>query len=268
MKNYAKPFEQINFGEYLMKISSLFLSFLFIIALNAKSAFEIDEAEYQHLDRLALKIDPNLITDKCSRWHNYTKIYALYFGPIKEKRLKFLEIGIYRGSSVKLWENYFKNAELHFIDVSLDNAVYFSQRAHYHIADQTNPDQLINVMKETGGEFDIIIDDGGHTMTQQIVSFQTLFPYLKRGGMYIIEDLHTSYWSDHYGGGGSIEHPKAGAGTAIQFLKDLIDDINYPGARTMRANNVSGVPEGELNIYRKKILGIHFYDSLCIIIKK
>jgi hypothetical protein len=254
-----------------MKSLSLFL-LLIVIHLNAEQAFEINKLEYQYLDQLTYELNPNQLVGKGSRWHDYMRVYALYFAPLKEKRLKLLEIGIQYGDSVKLWENYFKNAELHFIDICLDKVSYFSPRAHYHIADQENRSQLLNVMATTGGNFDIIIDDGGHTMSQQIVSFITLFPYLKSGGMYIIEDLHTSYWRElgpfKYNGNGSLEHPQAGNGTTIQFLKDLIDDVNYAGARTARANYIAGIPENERNIYREQILGIHFYDSMCIIIKR
>lgn len=253
------------------------LLFFFLIApclLMADRAFKINKKEYQYLDKLALTLDPKLITDKSSDWHNYTEIYSYYFGPIKDKPLKFLEIGIYKGSGVKLWENYFKNAELHFIDITFDYVQYSSKRSHYHLADQSNPDQLLQVVNTIGGKFDIIIEDGGHTMTQQIISFQTLFPYLNSGGLYIIEDLHTSYWHTYqgaiYGGYGTLENPKAGPNTAIQFLKDLIDDVNFVGARTASANHRKDLSAigPELNIYREQILGMHFYDSLCIIIKR
>lgn len=230
--------------------------------------FEIDEVEYQNLDQLALNQDSDFITDKSSIWHDYLKIYSFYFSPVRAKALKFLEIGIFQGRSVKLWENYFPNADLHFIDISLDACSYFSSRAKYHIADQENPSQLLNVVKEAGGDFDIIIDDGGHTMQQQIVSFITLFPHLKSGGLYVIEDLHTSYW--HYfnwGGGGTFEHPQSNSSSTTEFLKKLIDEVNYSGARTGRANNISDVPEKELNLFKQSILGIHFYCSLCVIIK-
>ena len=248
----------------------LFNLFLLIpCLLLADKAFEIDQTQYQYLDQIALSLDPNKDSGKSSNWHNYTEIYSHYFGSIKDKPLKFLEIGINKGSGVKLWENYFKNAELHFIDISFGHAEYFSNRSFYHLADQANPSDLLRVMQTTGGEFDIMIDDGGHTMYQQIISFITLFPFLKSGGIYIIEDLHTSYWNC-YGGHGSPEAPLAGPNTTIQFLKDLIDDVNFVGARTWSASHKRDLSpiQPELNTYRTEILGMHFYDSLCFIIKR
>ncbi len=199
--------------------------------LKAEKVFKIDEKEYKIMDKLALSLDPNRDSGKSSNWHNYTEIYSYYFKNIKNKPFKFLEIGINKGSGVRLWESYFENAELHFIDISLDHVNYFSDRSQYHIADQANPEQLLEVVRKVGGKFDIIIDDGGHTMTQQIVNFTTLFPYLNSGGMYIVEDLHTSYWKSH-GGNGSKEAPLAGPNTAIEFFKDLVDEVNFVGART------------------------------------
>lgn len=238
--------------------------------LMADRAFKINQKEYKYLDNLALSLDKDVTSGKCSNKHNYTEVYSYYLGPIKDKPLKFLEIGIYKGIGTKIWEKYLKNAELHFIDITLKYVQYHSNRSTYHIADQAAPDQLLQVMKNTGGNFDVIIDDGGHTMIQQIVSFKTLFPYLKRGGLYIIEDLHTSYWKDNFGGGGTLEMPIAGAGTAIQFLKDLIDDVNFVGARTGSASHRLNLDhiKNEMNQYRKEIFGMHFYDSLCVIIKR
>jgi len=247
-----------------MKKMPLLLFILLSCQLMACRAFELRQDEYQYLDQLALPC-----ADKSSSYHNYTEVYAHYFHPLKDKPLKFLEIGVFQGGSVQLWENYFKHAELHFIDVTLDYLKYFSNRAHYHIVDQSNVQQLERFIQETGGQFDIILDDGGHTMVDQIVSFKTLFPYLNSGGLYIIEDLHTSYWTN-FGGGSRNVNLKAGPQTTIQFLKNLIDDVNFVGARTAKASHRQDLSSisGELNLFREQILGLHFYDSVCIIIKR
>ncbi len=214
--------------------------------------------DYHYLDSLAIEAG----ADKGSFYHNYTEVYARYFSGLKEKPIKFLEIGIYKGASVKLWEEYFKNAELHFIDITLQNIQYFSDRSNYHLCNQESPEDLQKFIAKTGGDFDVIIDDGGHMMNQQITSFKVLFPHLKSGGLYIIEDLHTSYWT---GWGGE----RTGLNT-VTFLKGLIDEVNFIGARTTKASHLAIDPSilRELNIYREKIYSIHFYDSLAIIIKR
>lgn len=247
------------------------LSFIFstLTSLLSAQVSITDATEYQYLDAIAVAVDASQTSGKGSNGHNYTEIYAQYFAPLKNKPIKFLEIGIFQGNGVKMWERYFKKGDLHFIDISFDQVSYFSKRSHYYLADQSNPADLLRVMDMTGGDFDLIIDDGGHTMKQQLVSFTTLFPYLKSRGMYVIEDLHTSYWKE-YQGGGSLRFPKSGPKTCVQFLKDLVDEVNFVGARTGLASHIN-IPkeiERELNDYRKNIYSIHFYDSLCVIIKR
>ena len=217
-----------------------------------------DITEYKLLDDLAIKAN----TDKSSLYHNYTEIYANYFGPIKDKPIKFLEIGIKNGYSANLWEMYFPNAELHFMDISLELVEYHSEQCQYYVADQSNPQDLERFIQNVGGDFDIILDDGGHTTTQQVTSFISLFPHVKSGGLYIIEDLHTAYWKN-YGGDYSRK-------TTIGFLKDLIDDVNFIGARTTKASHldIDPVIRSEMTEYQEKIYSIHFYDSIAIIRKR
>ena len=136
-----------------------------------------------------------------------------------------------------MWENYFTQAELHFIDITDSKILYHSDRSTYHFLDQSNVKQLKDFVKSTGGNYDIIIDDGGHTMAQQKISFVNLFPAVKNGGMYIIEDLHTSYWSI-YGGGGTPEKPSANNASMTVFLQKLVDDVNFVGARTWCADQI------------------------------
>lgn len=218
---------------------------------------------YAYMDSLALSAG----TDKSSAWHNYTRVYSKYFDALKDIPIRMLEIGIYKGDSVKFWERYFPNAELHFIDITSKYIQYQSNRSAYHFLDQTDTAAL-QQLGESFGKFDIIIDDGGHTMEQQIASFKALFPYVNSGGMYVIEDLHTSYWRE-YGGNGTRSSPKAGSETTIGLLKSLIDDVNYIGASTQCADPAkASAALKNLNEYKRHIESMHFYDSLCIIIRR
>lgn len=209
-------------------------------------------------------------TDK-AYFHDYTSIYEKYLSHLKDKPVKFLEIGF--GASAHMWDAYFSHplTSLHFIDIDqncLNHMSSLSSRCHLHLIDQESKTELRNFIYKAGGDFDIIDDDGGHTMQQQITTFKTLFPYLKSGGVYIIDSLHTSYWQSH-GSAGTQEIPKASEFSTIAFLKNLIDDLNYSGARTSCADK-NKVPEevsNSFNYYQKHIHSIHFYSSLCIIIK-
>jgi hypothetical protein len=235
------------------------------LCIGSLFADEISQMEYQYLDRLALETG----TDKASNIHNYTETYATFFAPIRNKPIKFLEIGIAHGSSARLWDKYFPNAELHFIDICPE---VFNRnkpaRANYHILDQADTNALKEFINRVGGDFDVIIDDGGHEVHQQIISFQALFPFVRSGGLYIIEDLHTSYWRS-YGGNGEKGRPLAGPGTAMEFFKNLVEDLNYSSAYDGYAS-LERTPKEmwmKMNEYQKHIRSIHFYKSMCFIEK-
>jgi Methyltransferase domain len=236
--------------------SCLAFSLLTMVNLSAKT-----------LDELAIQYG----TDKSSYHHAYTKYYEKYFELMRDKPVKFLEIGFYRGASAHMWEDYFSNGDLFFIDI---NPHVFTQlnefkRVHINLVNQDDVCALNNFIEEVGTGFDIIIDDGGHTMSQQITSFKTLFPHVKSGGIYVIEDLHTSYpYGPNYAFDYGCANPEQP--TAVNFLKTLVDCVNLPGARTTCAD-ARKCPRNlisDLSSYVSEIESIHFYCSLVFIIKK
>jgi hypothetical protein len=127
-------------------------------------------------------------TDKIT--HGYMEIYRPLFLSLKNVR-KILEIGIHQGDSLRLLRNFFEDAIIHGIDIN-DCSHLTNENIKTHIYNQEIEEDLIDFIKKNGGDFDLIIDDGGHTMKQQQLSFGVLFNNLKSGGVYIIEDLHTS----------------------------------------------------------------------------
>lgn len=237
---------------------------LLIFFTQASTLFAISNP----LDQLALKYG----TDKSSQSHNYTKLYDKYFSSMRGEPICFLEIGILNGSSAHMWEDYFENASLYFIDID-DKSVNSAQRAlssrsHCYKVDQSNAEALLRFAQHTKANFDIILDDGGHTMQQQIISFKTLFPFLKENGVYIIEDLHTSFWKN-WGGSGSQTNPKADNTTTIGYLKELLTDINIIGGYTGCADT-DKCPislKNNLTYLQQHISSIHFYNSICFIFK-
>ncbi len=144
-------------------------------------------------------------TDKRILEHNYVQFYEKNFETIRNENLKILEIGIYRpepnsgrlvGASLKTWYDYFPKANIYGVDLT-DFTDVENDRIKTTICDQSNREDLENVIKKFGGDFDIIIDDGGHTMEQQLVTLGYMFKYLKNGGIFVIEDLHTSYFAPY-----------------------------------------------------------------------
>uniref|UniRef100_A0A914LLP3 Uncharacterized protein n=2 Tax=Meloidogyne TaxID=189290 RepID=A0A914LLP3_MELIC len=174
-----------------------------------------------------------------------------------------------------MWESYFPNAELHFIDVTDQYLTYRSSRSKYHFFDQSNEQKMQEFAMEIGVKFDIIVDDGGHGNDQIIKSFKALFPFLnENGGIYVVEDLHTAYWNCCGGTGivsnGSITDPGTLPGSSINFLKDLVDEVNFVGANTGLGStkNVPRELRQNMSEYARHIESLHFYNSICFITKK
>jgi hypothetical protein len=148
--------------------------------------------QYGELTELA-----GMKTDKGLARHNFTEPYEYFFRHVRQTASKMLEIGIAEGGSLDLWKEYFPRAVIYGIDID-DKSRLDSKRIRTFIADQSDRTQLEAFGNKFGGNYDIIIDDGGHSMNQQQMSFGFLFKYVKPGGFYVIEDVHTSL-SPQYG---------------------------------------------------------------------
>jgi len=163
-------------------------------------------------------------TDKWGT-HWYTQHYQRYFGPIRHAHLNLLEIGVggYRdsrfgGESLRMWKAFFPNSRIVGIDIE-DKTHLRQKRIDIRQCDQTDAEALTKLSSEYGG-FDIIIDDGSHLNQHVIATFHVLFPLLRDGGFYAIEDVQTSYWP---GWGGGLRDPRS----SMEFFKGLADGVNY-----------------------------------------
>jgi hypothetical protein len=148
--------------------------------------------QFGELTRLADKYK----TDKGSLLHHYTEVYEHFFYPIKDSARKVCEIGVLEGASLKMFEEYFGSAVIYGIDIQ-DAARLNSDRIRTFIADQSDRKQLAAFAEANGSGFDLILDDGGHSMAQQQISFACLFRNVRPGGYYVIEDVHTSLLSGY-----------------------------------------------------------------------
>lgn len=134
------------------------------------------------LDELSTKYG----TDKAA--HRYTPIYEEYFSNKRESIKRVCEIGAYKGASVHMWKEYFINADI--IGVDIAPRCKDEERISIIIADQSNEESLKNLSTIIGNDIDIIIDDGSHYSEHQALTFKYLFPCLKDGGVYIVEDIY------------------------------------------------------------------------------
>ena len=130
---------------------------------------------------------------RCCKWDHYLDIYERYINQFIDKPSKYLEIGVQQGGSLNLIKKYLGD-QCETVGIDVDPSCLASGREGHKIfiGNQEDPLFLLDVVNQAG-PFDIIVDDGGHTAGQQIASFITLWPHLKDGGVYIVEDLHSSF---------------------------------------------------------------------------
>ena len=170
-----------------------------------------------------LKQIANNHTGKLSdKWEAYYDVYGSIFSEYRKEPVSVLEIGIQNGGFLEILSLYFWNAKAIVgcdIDPKCGELKYTDNKIHIVLGDIKDKNNVERILKISDA-YDIIIDDGSHTHEDIIKAFINLFPHLKDGGIYIIEDLHASYWKSYEGG---VFNPT----TAINFFKRLMDILNH-----------------------------------------
>ena len=161
--------------------------------------------------------------------HHYTAVYDRMFSPLRDKPVALLELGVCTGASMRMWADYFAHRDSKLvgidIDLSLLGGTISDPRVTLHEGDQSDT----NLLGPPSRQFDIIIDDASHVSSKTIESFQAWWPYLRDGGVYIVEDTHSSFHAFHYGDDEACEDPAQNATTAMGFFQRLAMDVNFHG---------------------------------------
>jgi SAM-dependent methyltransferase len=187
-----------------------------------------------------------------AKWVHYFEIYDRHFSRYRNREVAVLEIGVSHGGSLQMWKYYFgEKAKVFGIDIDPRCKAFEEENIQIFIGSQSDR-QFLKKVKEQMPPLDILIDDGGHTMKQQIVSYEELFPHIKDDGVYLCEDLHTSYYLD-FGGGYKRR------GSFIEYSKNFIDYLNawYAEQKSLRVND-----------FTKSVNSISYYDSVIVIEKR
>lgn len=130
--------------------------------------------------------------DKDMNHHGYSRHYAKLFEPLRYKPITLLEIGVQYGCSIKAWLEYFTQGQIIGVDCLRQDDIS-DPRFTFLRCDQADP-ELKNCVRDN---INIVIDDGSHIPTDQMMSFKSLWPKLVRGGVYIIEDTHPNHDARH-----------------------------------------------------------------------
>ncbi len=228
---------------YLL-VCSIFKLFFSSISVISKDNPPFSKVYYQHHLN---------VSDK---WVNYLEVYEYFFKAYVAGTPSVLEIGIQNGGNLQILKQYFRNAKIYGVDINPkvgqldlgDDIKIFN----FDATDEKAIKKNLNHLK-----FDIIIDDGSYICSDVINSFYLFFPLLKPDGIYLVEDLHTSYWNSH--GGAYLSK-----NSSIEFFKKFTDLLNFYHIEDDLARN--SFSEQDIHI-AQWLQAITFYDSVAIIKK-
>jgi hypothetical protein len=196
--------------------------------------------------------------------HDYGHTYGALFWRFKYRPIRLVEIGIggygnrLGGESLNAWQSYFPFATIIGCDIQ-DKSRLTTPRTKIYLLDQSSNVQLEEFCKKER-PFDIVIDDGSHLSAHQIGTFKMLFTELKPRGLYIIEDVQTSYWSHGGYDGASIKDAKFD-GTCVGYFLRLAKYLNHQ--EFMASSEV----DGDMLALAKSIKQIIFEHNLIIMAK-
>lgn len=187
------------------------------------------------------------------KWHHYFEIYHRHFEAFRGRSPVVLEIGVFHGGSLQMWKEYFgPGAQIVGLDVDPRCRELEEDGVSIMIGDQADRRFLAEVRRRLP-RVDIVIDDGGHQMQQQIVSFEELYPHIQPRGVYLCEDIHTSFIAKYEGG---YRRP----GTFHEYSKGLTDKLY-----AWYSEDPAAFPVDD---FTRSAYAMHFYDSVLVIEKR
>lgn len=203
-------------------------------------------------------------TDKITH-HGYQRFYDLFLIPIKHNNMNILEIGVDNYRSLKMWLDFFPNANIYGMDINKKDYNY--TRGRIFQGDQSKKKDLQTIVKKIG-KCKFIIDDGSHVPEHQLLSFNYLFKEcLEFGGVYIIEDIETSYWRN-----ANLYNYPIDVGylnnffNIVQIFKNIVDIVNR---EFLTEQNKTFLKEyKKLDYDNLKYISMITFGGNCIIIKK
>jgi len=171
------------------------------------------------------------------KWTHYFDIYHRYLSKFVNTDVHVVEIGIYSGGSLPMWQHYFgPNSHVTGVDIEEACRAYENDRTQIFIGDQADR-QFWKRLRDTARPIDVVIDDGGHTSEQQRITLEETLPYIRPGGVYLCEDIH-------------------GVDCRFSaFVHTLVDNLNALSRQKRRSH------------FQDAVLAVHFYPFVVVIEK-
>jgi hypothetical protein len=194
---------------------------------------------YDHYSRVARKT---------TKWSNYFAIYETLFAKYRGKPITFVEVGVLNGGSLQMWRS-FLGSEARIIGVDLNSAASEMEQEGFEvfIGDQSDPEFWRSFFASVG-TIDVLVDDGGHTNLQQIVTLAEAIPHVADGGIVVTEDTHTSYISEGFGNPSRYSF--------INFAKHIVDVVNARHPWVARARQLQSLG------LARAVYSVQFFDSV------
>lgn len=208
-------------------------------------------------------------TDKCGgddSAHDYLRKYEYFFRPLKNEAFTFLELGIFKGASLKTWADYFTSAEIIGVDIEEDTKRHAEGRIKVIVGDLSRTDFLRNLAELNPR---IIIDDASHWWPDQLRALFVLYPLLVSGGIYVIEDIHTSFEPLAPLFSAGLEHRPFDVATKVaEYMTG-----NHSPSNIIRGENLAPISEAQVFHEEIRFIADHtdaliFIERACIFIKK
>ena len=189
---------------------------------------------------------------KVVKWDHYLDIYDRYFSRYRGTEVHIVEIGVNNGGSLQMWKDYFgPEAHIYGVDINPACKAFEEERIQIFIGDQSDQ-AFLRELSAAIPKIDILIDDGGHEGPQQIPTYEILFPRIEPDGIYLCEDVSTSYWPE-FGGGYERD------GTFIEYAKGFVDQLHAWHSKEPERLAVSD--------FTRSVVGVYFHDSIVVVEK-
>lgn len=208
-----------------------------------------------------LKIGYQYKSDKLT-FHGYNRFYDYFLIPFRNMSINVLEIGVLEGSSINMWRDFFINGKIYGLDI---NKEYTHEKGKVFKGDQNDINVLTKITKEIG-KCMVIIDDGSHVPEHQLLGFNYLFEHcLDFGGVYIIEDIETSYWQKGELYGYTIKSGIKKKNNIVRIFKKIVDIVNR---EFLLDEHIKTIKKSQIKFENLKYISMITFAYNCIIIKK
>ena len=194
------------------------------------------------------------------KWMHYFDIYHRHFSRFRDAEPTVLEFGVNHGGSLQMWKQYFgTGARIYGVDINPKCKLVEEEGIEVFIGDQQDR-HFLRELAASIGPIQVLIDDGGHKMRQQITTFEEVYPSVSVPGVYLVEDLHTSYWRKW---GGGIRR----RGSFIEYSKRLIDQLHAWHIYRKRTGWHIG-SRISVDDFTRSAYSMTYYDSVLVVEKR